>query len=92
MGLDIPMLISIYNEMRFSPVLNTAMRIEGLPEDKQPTACIGCGACAAICPQQIDIPDALASLAREIGKLPSWAEISRQREEAAKALQNKLSN
>lgn len=92
MGLNIPMLISIYNEMRFSPVLNTAMRIEGLPEDKQPTACIGCGACAAICPQQIDIPDALASLAWEIGKLPSWAEISRQREEAAKALQNKLSN
>lgn len=87
MGLDIPMLLSAYNEIRFSPQLNTAIRIEALPEDKRPGACIGCGACSAACPQRIDVPGALADLTEELKKLPSWAEICRQRAAAAKAMQ-----
>jgi predicted aldo/keto reductase-like oxidoreductase len=34
-----------------------------MPADKHPDACIGCGSCAAVCPQQIDIPEALADFA-----------------------------
>lgn len=84
MGLNIPNLLSTYNEIRFSPAINVAMRIEALPEEKRPSACIACGKCAKICPQGIDIPGAMKDFAQTLGKLPSWAEICRQREEAAK--------
>ena len=83
-GLDIPGLISTYNELRFSPAVNVAMRIEFMPEDKKPTACIGCGQCTRMCPQNIDVPGALKDFAEKLSKLPSWAEICRQREAAAK--------
>ena len=85
-GLDIPMLISAYNEIRFSPSVNISMRLDALQEDKRPDSCIGCGKCAKICPQKIDIPAAMKGLAEEIAKLPSWAEICRQREEAARKI------
>ena len=65
-------------------VVAVAMRLEALPEDKRPSACIGCGKCAKICPQNIDIPRAMKGLAEAVAKLPSWTEICRQREEAAK--------
>lgn len=84
-GLDIPGLIRTYNELRVAPALNAVMRIEFMPEDKQPSACIGCGKCARICPQNIDIPEVMKDLSRRIRELPSWAEICRQREAAAKA-------
>lgn len=84
-GLDIPGLIQTYNELRVAPALNTVMRIEFLPEDKKPSACIACGKCARICPQNIHIPEVMKDLSERISKLPSWAEICRQREEAAKA-------
>lgn len=84
MGLEIPMLLATYNELRFSPAINVAMRLEGLPADKQASACIGCGACAAICPQRIDIPAAMKDLADKLAGIPKWADICRQREEAAK--------
>ena len=83
-GLDIPGLISTYNEIRFSPAVNVAMRIEFMPEDKKPTACIGCGQCTQMCPQNIDVPGALKDFAEKLSKLPSWAEICRQRELTAK--------
>ena len=40
-----------------------SMYVNTLPEDKRPDACIGCGSCAAVCPQQIDIPGTLADFA-----------------------------
>ena len=83
-GLDIPALIRVYNEMRFSPNVNSAIRVEFLPEDKKPTACLACGACTQICPQHIDVPAAMQGLAAHLAKLPTWTEISRQREEEAK--------
>lgn len=84
MELDIPMLLSTYNDIRFAPVVNTSMRIEFLDEAKKPSACIGCGSCVNICPQNIDIPSALKDLSDRLSKMPSWVEISRQREAAAK--------
>lgn len=86
MGLDIPMLIHAYNDIKFAGGMTVAMQMDALAEDKRPSACIGCGACAAICPQSIDIPAAMADLADLLAKMPSWAELCRQREEAARKL------
>ncbi len=64
-GLDIPMLIELYNESMVSGGGYIApMRISTLPDDKKPSACIGCRSCEKVCPQQIHIPDALAALAK----------------------------
>ncbi len=84
MGLDIPMLLATYNELRFSPAVNVAMRIEFMDESKKPSACIGCGKCTQICPQNINIPAAMKDMTEKLSKLPSWAEICKQREAAAK--------
>ena len=84
-GLDIPSLLSVYNEIRVTPTVNAAMRVEFLPEEKKPTACIACGKCARSCPQNIDIPKVLKELAEKLTTIPSWAETCRQREAAAKA-------
>ena len=63
-GLDIPHLISLYNEHTFTGGGFIApMALSALSEDKQPSACLGCGSCAAVCPQQIDIPGILADFA-----------------------------
>jgi len=83
MGLEIPMLLGVLNEVRFAPSMNLSMRIEGLPKEKLPSACIGCGKCSAICPQNIDIPKAMKEFEEAIEKMPSWAEVCRQREEEA---------
>lgn len=83
-GLDIPALLADYNEARFQPTINIGMRIEALPKEKQPSACIGCGKCAQVCPQKIEIPQAMKAFADTLETLPSWAEICRQREAAAK--------
>lgn len=70
MGLDIPKLLEMYNEAvvtggngGFIP----SMYVGTLPEDKRPAACVGCGSCAAVCPQQIDIPGTLADFAARLG-------------------------
>ena len=65
-----------------------SLRASTLPEDKRPSACIGCGACTAICPQNIDIPAIMQDLAAKIAALPSWEDICREREEAAKRMRN----
>ena len=85
-GLDIPMLIHAYNDLRFSPGMTVPMQMDAVPEEKKPSACVGCGQCAAICPQKIDIPAAMEDFAARLAKMPSWAELSRQREEEAKKL------
>ena len=46
--------------------------------------CIACGKCTKICPQGIDIPQAMKGLTEALAKIPSWAEVCRQREEAQK--------
>ena len=86
MELDIPMLLAGYNDMKFQSSLTVAMQMDGTPKEKWPLSCIGCGACAAVCPQQIDIPEVMKEFADMLDKAPSWAELCRQREEAAERL------
>jgi len=86
MGLDIPLLLAMYNDLRFSPTVITSMRVEAIPADKQPSACIGCGACAQMCPQLIDIPAVMKDFAQRMEALPKWADVCRAREEAAKRM------
>lgn len=78
--LDIPMLLSVYNDAKIIPSFNTVMVVEALPDDKKPSACIACGKCAKVCPQNIDIPAAMKDFAQIYDKIPRWEEISRQRE------------
>ena len=60
MGLDIPKLLALYNEHKFTGGGFIApMAISSLPEDKRPNACIGCRSCEAVCPQQIKISEAM---------------------------------
>lgn len=84
MGLDIPALIGAYNDIRSGGGLTPAMQIEALPDEKKPSACIGCGACSGICPQSIKVPEIMADLAIRYAKLPKWADMCKEREEAAK--------
>ena len=86
MGLDIPMLIHAYNDVKFANSMTVAMQFDALPAEKMPSACIGCGACSSICPQGIDVPAALKELTVLLEKTVSWADICRQREEEAKRL------
>ncbi len=86
MGLDIPMLLEIYNDLAYAPGVNTASKIEFMPEDKQPSACIACGACARNCPQNIDIPEKLKELSKMLETIPSWRKISEERAEAARRI------
>lgn len=85
-GLDIPLLISVYNEISYAPTTNSTMILDTLSSDKRPEACIACGACSQICPQGINVPDCLSKLSKALEKIPSWAEICRQRE----AIANKM--
>ena len=82
--LNIPMLISLYNDHNFSPSVNIGMRLDSLGEDKQAANCIGCGQCAQVCPQGIDVPKYMSEMAEVFAKIPKWADICKQREEAAK--------
>ena len=65
MELDIPRLLELYNEHLSTPDFGfiAPMALGAMPEDKHPDACIGCDSCSAVCPQQIDIPEALADFA-----------------------------
>ncbi len=85
-GLDIPTLLSLYNESRVSLSVNIGMMIDSLPEGGRPSACVGCGRCAKVCPQKIDIPDAMKRFAQTLEKMPHWADVCREREKAAEAL------
>jgi predicted aldo/keto reductase-like oxidoreductase len=69
-GLDIPMLLEAYNELRFalSPVVRG--RLDLLPAEQRPEACIGCGKCMKICPQNIDIPAAMRDLVEKLAQCP----------------------
>ncbi len=60
-GLDIPKLLELYNEHCFTGGGFIApMALMAMPQEKHPSACIGCRSCEAVCPQQIKISEAMA--------------------------------
>lgn len=64
MELDIPRLLELYNENLYTGGNFLApLIVSGLEENKRPAACIGCRSCEAVCPQEIKISEALATLA-----------------------------
>ncbi|MBE6611989.1 MAG: oxidoreductase [Ruminococcaceae bacterium] len=85
-SLDIPRMMTTYNEIRIMPNTNAVMYLETASSDRWPSACISCGKCAKICPQSIDIPTVMKDFAERFDKIPKWTEISREREELARKL------
>lgn len=67
--LDIPKLISIYNETTFGSASLLPYIIGDMGEDELPAACLACGECIEMCPQDIDIPEVLAQFAETIASL-----------------------
>ncbi len=67
--LDIPDLLALYNEHCFTEGGFLApMALSAIPEDKRPGACIGCGSCEAVCPQQIKISEAMADFNEKLNQ------------------------
>ena len=70
-GLDIPMLLELYNEHSFSGGGFLApMALMAQPEEKHPSACVGCRSCEQVCPQQIKISEALADFSEKLKASP----------------------
>lgn len=80
--LDIPMLLSVYNDIRVEPLVNSAMRVEALGEGKGPSACIKCGKCAKSCPQAINVPSCMMDFEKRLSEIPKWVDVSRERAES----------
>ena len=62
-------ILELYNEHAYSEGGFIApMALASWEADKLPSACIGCGACAAVCPQQIDIPGTMTKFSEMLAK------------------------
>ena len=66
-GLDIPFLLSAYNEYKTGGEKALSSwrldRLGALPEEKRPSACIGCGQCTKHCPQGLAVPAFMKEMA-----------------------------
>ncbi|MBR4071086.1 MAG: aldo/keto reductase [Clostridia bacterium] len=66
-GLNIPRLISLYNQHKFSGGgFLISMALDAMGEDKQPSSCIGCKSCEAVCPQGIKISEVLSDFSERL--------------------------
>lgn len=80
--LDIPYLLACYNDYKYAMTAVSSMRLDGLDEEKRPSACIGCGQCSHACPQSIDVPKALSELAKMYAEGPKWTDTAKARSAA----------
>ena len=62
MELDIPYLLSNYNDAKIGGVWRLGNLVSVVGE-KLPSACVACGTCTKHCPQSFDIPKYMAELA-----------------------------
>ncbi len=66
-GLDIPMLLNLYNEHSFTGGGFIApMALMAVPQEKHPSACVGCRSCEKVCPQQIKISEAMSNFSEKL--------------------------
>lgn len=69
MGIDIPEIISMYNEHKFTGGGFLApMKLQSIPEEHRPSGCIACGKCRELCPQNINIPEIMSDFTNIVGK------------------------
>ena len=71
-GLDIPHLISLYNEHNVTVAgggwdFIAPMALMAMPEEKKPVSCLHCHSCEQVCPQQIKISDMMTDFVEKIG-------------------------
>lgn len=71
-GLDIPRLISLYNEHNMTTKAGlfdfiSPMAMAAEPEDKRPSAYLHCRSCEQVCPQQIKISEVMTAFAEALG-------------------------
>ena len=71
-GLDIPRLISLYNEHLMTVEAGgmafiAPMALLAIPEEKRPVSCLHCRSCEQVCPQQIHISDFMSDFVEKIG-------------------------
>lgn len=69
--LPIPELIELYNEHKVTSEYGfgfiAPMALSSYPDDKKPSACIGCQSCETVCPQQIKISEMMADFTAMLG-------------------------
>ena len=82
-GLNIPMIMSMANELQVSSSMNLMMRYSALGDGKRAADCSACGQCREACPQKIDVPAEMAKFAERISTQKTWEEVCRERAEAA---------
>ncbi|MBR2353878.1 MAG: aldo/keto reductase [Clostridia bacterium] len=69
MELDIPRIIELYNEHTYTGGgFLPAMAIRALPDEKKPSACVGCRSCEAVCPQNIRISEMMSDFTARLKK------------------------
>ena len=67
--LNIPWFIRLFNEHKYGGggfITNSAFAT--MPADKLPSACLGCQACEAVCPQEIKISEMMSTFASRMKK------------------------
>lgn len=68
-NLDIPKLISMYNETTYEVPFGFHFTLGAMSEMELPANCIACGKCRTMCPQGIDIPAVMEKFA---GTIAEW--------------------
>lgn len=68
-GLDIPKILSLYNDVKLANEEWRATFADAMPEGKRPEDCTGCGACTGHCPQSLDVPAVMKEMAEIRKKL-----------------------
>ena len=73
MNLDcIPKLIAMFNEASFGMAFTLNFALGAMKEAELPSACLACGDCKEICPQEIDIPVIMERFAEVIANMPRF--------------------
>ncbi len=64
-GIDIPQTIEHYNKQYAGEAgFDLAAALADIPEDKQPSECVGCKSCEQVCPQQIKIAELMKNITK----------------------------
>jgi len=59
-----------YNDASFENPFTLNFTLGAMTEEELPSACLACGECTELCPQEIDIPDIMAKFAETLANRP----------------------